>query len=264
MTDIGPLHRNRIRAGSFGVDAEQYDRARPTYPKEMVELLVSDHPRTVLDVGCGTGIAARLFADGERQVIGLEPDPRMAAVARQRGVYVEEGTFEEWSAGERRFDLLVAGQSWHWVEPYAGAAKAVEVLRPGGRVGLFWNQSFPTPPARDVVKDVYERHAPELGERSVLLGLRDDRLYSGIADLLGADARYTDVCMLTFAHEAAYSTDKWLALTSTHSDHRTLPSGQLERLLEALGAGIDRAGGRVVVHYETTLVTARTTAGSTG
>jgi SAM-dependent methyltransferase len=261
VADVGPLHRNRVRAGSFGIDARQYDCARPTYPSELVDLLVSDGPQSVLDVGCGTGIAARLFSDRGCEVVGLEPDPRMAAVARRRGTYVEDGTLEEWSAGERRFDLLIAAQSWHWVEPNAGAARAAEVVRPGGRIGLFWNQSFPLPPAQDALKEAYEQHAPELGDRSVLLGLRDDRLYQGIADVFESNSRYTEVAMLNFGHDAVYSTDSWLALTSTHSDHRTLPSPGLDRLLDAVRVRIDETGGRVAVHYETTLVTARTTPG---
>src|ERR1019366_3608845 len=55
------LHMDRKRANSFGAEAERYDRARPTYPQALVDELVARHPTRVLDVGCGTGIAARLL-----------------------------------------------------------------------------------------------------------------------------------------------------------------------------------------------------------
>src|ERR1700759_1621834 len=59
-------------ATSFGTDAQRYDRARPTYPGAMVERLLAESPghgsgaragsgARGLDVGCGTGIVARLF-----------------------------------------------------------------------------------------------------------------------------------------------------------------------------------------------------------
>jgi SAM-dependent methyltransferase len=65
----------------------------------------------VLDVGCGTGIASRLSVDRGCQVIGVEPDPRMAAVGRRHGLIVEEAAFEQWEPGSRRFDLLVSAQA---------------------------------------------------------------------------------------------------------------------------------------------------------
>jgi SAM-dependent methyltransferase len=254
----GPfLFGERRRAGSFGDDAEQYDRVRPTYPAALVDRLMADQPRVVLDVGCGTGIAARLFTARGCRVLGLEPDARMASVARSHGLEVESGQFEQWDAGSRQFDLLIAGQSWHWVDPHVGAAKAAEVLRPGGSIGLFWNQSHPMPPVRDDIARAYARCAPELGEHSVLLGQRGPSLYQAIADAVQATDRFTGVGIDLFAHEAVYSTDTWLELTVTHSDHRTLPPEQLDALLGALRTEIDQSGGQVPVRYETTLVSGR-------
>jgi hypothetical protein len=52
----------RGAAASFGTDAERYDRARPTYPDAMIAAIAAAIPGpNVLDVGIGTGIAARLF-----------------------------------------------------------------------------------------------------------------------------------------------------------------------------------------------------------
>ena len=69
-------------AESFGEDAAHYDRARPRYPRELVDRALDGLPgRTVLDVGCGTGIVARQFQEAGCEVLGVEPDPRMAAFA---------------------------------------------------------------------------------------------------------------------------------------------------------------------------------------
>jgi SAM-dependent methyltransferase len=251
----GTLHGDRRRAGSFGDVAEQYDRVRPEYPVELVDALLAGGPRTVLDVGCGTGISSRLFIARGCDVVGLEPDSRMAEVARRRGVRVESGTIEEWDAGTRRFDLLTAGQSWHWVEPQRGAAKAAAALRPGGRIGLFWNQAKPGPSVRAALDAAYARHAPELGGQSVLLGRRDPSVYESCAQTLQATDAFDDVSIGVFGHEVDYALGEWIDLAVTHSDHRTLPPGQLAGLLADLQREIERAGGRVPVHYEATLVT---------
>ena len=96
-------------------------------------------------------------------MLGLEPDVRMASVARRRGVTVEDGLFEEWDAGPRHFDLLIAGQSWHWVDPVAGATKAARVLAPGGRLALFWYVFQPPGDLAEAFSAVYQKALPGTG-----------------------------------------------------------------------------------------------------
>src|SRR5215471_17028718 len=76
-------HQAREVAESFGAEASRYDRARPSYPAALVDRIVAASPgRSVLDVGCGTGIVARLFQAVGCAVLGVDPDARMAGHAR--------------------------------------------------------------------------------------------------------------------------------------------------------------------------------------
>jgi SAM-dependent methyltransferase len=255
MTGQWKLHEDRRRASSFGDDAERYDRVRPPYPGELIDALMADRPRSVLDVGCGTGIVARLLLARGCEVLGLEPDPRMAEVARRNGVPVEAGKIETWERAGRRFDLLTAGQAWHWVDPEQGAEKAAAVLRAGGRIGLFWNQANPDPSVRPALDAAYARHAPEIAQRSVLMGRRDASLYESIADSLRRSGVFNDVAVMLFGHDIAYTSNEWVDLAASHSDHHTLPPDHLAALLTEIRAGVDQVGGQVPVHYEVTLVT---------
>ena len=255
MAEGWTLYRDRRRAGSFGDDAERYDRVRPR-SRRARRRLVASAPRTVLDVGCGTGIVARLFTERGREVLGLEPDPRQAAIARRSGLALEAGTIEEWDPGERRFDLVTAGQAWHWVDPQRGPDKAAVVLRPGGHFGLFWNQAQPDPSVRPALEAAYALHAPELGRQSVLMGRRDVSLYGSVAQSVaepGSSTTWPSTCSAT----TSSTRREWVDLAGTHSDHHTLPPAQLAGLLAELRWQIDQAGGRVPVHYETTLVSGR-------
>jgi SAM-dependent methyltransferase len=83
-------HQAREIAESFGSDADRYDRARPRYPGALVDRIVADARRSqpspdVLDVGCGTGIVARQFQAAGCRVLGVDPDARMADLARRHG-----------------------------------------------------------------------------------------------------------------------------------------------------------------------------------
>src|SRR5262245_27358131 len=126
------------RSTVFGEVAVQYDRSRPSYPDAMVDDLIGDTTPRVVDVGCGTGIAARLFLARGCDVLGVGPDARMAEVAQRSGIRVVMTRFEEWQTTEQ-FDLLTSGQAWHWIDAEQGPVKAAEVLRVGGRLAAFWN-----------------------------------------------------------------------------------------------------------------------------
>ena len=140
------IHQHRQVAESFGADPERYDRARSRYPEAMVEwIAATSSGPAVLDVGSGTGIVARQFQAVGCRVLGVEPDARMAEFARGTGVEVEVATFEAWDPAGRQFDAIVSGQTWHWVDAVAGAAKAAQALRPSGRLAVFWNVFQPPP-----------------------------------------------------------------------------------------------------------------------
>ena len=124
-------HRHPEIAQAFGSIAEKYDRARPRYPAALIDAIAERLPgHTLLDLGIGTGISAEPFRDRGFAVLGVEPDPKMAALARKKGFEVEAGRFEDWDSAGRTFDGVIAGQTWHWVDPVVGAAKAASVLHP--------------------------------------------------------------------------------------------------------------------------------------
>src|ERR1700753_2652146 len=115
-----PAHAHREVAEGCAADAGRYDRARPSYPASLVERIVAASPgRRVLDAGCGTGISSRLFPAARCPVLGVAPAPRMAERARQGGTEVEVARLEDWDPAGRAFDVVVAAQAWHWVDPAA-------------------------------------------------------------------------------------------------------------------------------------------------
>jgi SAM-dependent methyltransferase len=162
----------RHLGGAFDEVPELYDRARPTYPADLFAELVAItgiHERSsVLEVGCGTGQATPSLAALGCAVTAVEPGAGMAALARRRlailpNVEIEMSSFEEWDDRGRRFDVLVAASSWHWVDPAIGWGRAHDVLHPGGWMALLGNVVVRRPGEPEVyaeTADLHERFCP--------------------------------------------------------------------------------------------------------
>jgi len=147
---LSPEERTR-RAASFNESAEQYDRARPTYPNNLYDEIwrladVTERP-VVVEVGCGTGQASVALAPRSASLTCVEFGANMAALARTnliefQNAKVVQSKFEEWDAGSQRFDLAFASSSWHWIEPNFRYEKAAAVLKPGGSLAVVHSDHF--------------------------------------------------------------------------------------------------------------------------
>lgn len=260
-----PPHRARRVAESFGVAAERYDLARPGYPDGLVARIVAGSPGPdVLDVGCGTGIAARQFQAAGCAVLGVEPDVRMANLARARGLRVEVATFEAWEPTGRVFDALVAAQSWHWVDPAVGAVKAARVLRPNGRLAIFGHVFEPPVEVAEPFAVAYRRVAPDspFGNQPARRPLDAYQAgYARIADNIRETEQFDAPEQWRFDWERSYTRDQWLDLLPTTGGLTRLRSDQLAEVLGAVGDAIDALGGRFTMRY-TTLATTAVRAGT--
>lgn len=248
-------YRHPEIAQAFGSDAEKYDRVRPRYPAELIDAIVERLPgRAILDVGIGTGISAEPFRDRGFAVLGVEPDPKMGALARTKGFAVEAGRFEDWDPSGRTFDGVIAGQTWHWVDPVAGAAKAASVLHAGGRLGLFWNAVIPSPDAAARFAKVFESLDTGLPFNPWNAEPKADP-YGSIIDQTAHGLRtagaFGAMERLEFRWRSTFERDAWLEQVSTAGGINRLPKDKLEVLLRGLGEAIDAVGGALVIEYVT-------------
>jgi SAM-dependent methyltransferase len=232
-------------AESFGTDAERYDRARPPYPDALIDRIIATAPgRDALDVGCGTGILARQLVTAGCTVLGIDPDARMTAYARRTGIDVEVATIEDWEPGGRTYDIVVSGQAWHWIDPVAGPAKVAQVLRPGGRLGLFWHVFEAPAPVSEALRTALRRVAPDSPvpppDRSPLDLYRI--MTERAADGIRATGAFEEPEQWRFDWERHYTRDQWLDLLPTTGGLTQLAPDQLNDVLAAVGAAIDDHG----------------------
>jgi len=251
----------------FGEVADLYDRYRPTYPDVVFDRIVQFgelRPGTrALEVGAGTGRATRPLGLRGLLVTALEPSPAMARLARRNtadlpAVRVEEASFEEWPLPSEPFGLVASAQAWHWVRPEVAYSKARDALQPGGALALVWNtatgeenRSGSGAELEEEIGEVYRREAPSLSQ-----GVPGEREPDRQHEIVASGA-FVDVVREDYPWSTTYTSEEYLGLLRTQSDHRLLDPRVLERLLSGIELVLAGHGGKIDQRYVAKLYLAR-------
>lgn len=154
--------------------AAQYDRHRPAYPGELLDLACQaagiGRGDRVLEVGCGSGQLTRgLVARGLR-VTAVDPGMNLIALARQNlagagEVEFVNAQFEDALLPRERFGAVFSASAFHWADPKVSWQKAADVLVPGGTLALMQYcglQEPRTKPDQEAVFAALRKVAPDI------------------------------------------------------------------------------------------------------
>lgn len=137
-------------------EAVSYDRARPTPPTTLLDILTqlidTPNPDLVVDLGCGTGLSTMLWGERARRVVGIEPNADMCAQAirkleqgqQKAAIEFRDGVANQTGIADNSADIVTCSQSFHWMEPTSTLAEIARILRPGG---IFAVYDYEWPPA---------------------------------------------------------------------------------------------------------------------
>ena len=137
MSDAADFSVNLARFTGF---AELYDRHRAAPPALLAPLVAQftgvARPELVVDLGSGTGLSTRYWADKADRAVGIEPTPDMRrqaeAATSAANVSYREGFSHDTGLPAGSARAVVCVQALHWMEPAGTFAEAVRILRPGG------------------------------------------------------------------------------------------------------------------------------------
>ncbi|WP_104092152.1 class I SAM-dependent methyltransferase [Arthrobacter sp. GMC3] len=135
--------RRTEMADAFQTGGKHYDTVRPGYPPESLQWLTAGADvHDVLDVGAGTGKYTQLLVDGGWRVTAVDPSADMLAELHRNlpQVHILLGKAEHLDVESGSADVAVVAQAWHWCDPMLASSELARVLRPGGVLGLVWNQ----------------------------------------------------------------------------------------------------------------------------
>jgi len=239
-----PEHRDReFLRTTFGSVAEQYDRARPTYPAatydDLAELAGLKPGSRVLEIGPGTGKATAELVRRGYAVTGVELSSELVEVGRRNVPDAEfvVADFEDWEPDAPGFDAVVAFSAFHWIAPELRYTKPARLLRPGGALGavgaphvsLAWDDPFWSEVQEDynaVVPGTDNRPPPTPED---VTGWLDEFEASGLFEHV---TERREVAVLT------YTADTYVALLGTFSDNLALPEEQRAELFRRIHARV--------------------------
>lgn len=231
----------------FADRATDYALFRPSYPKEAIDAATADLPSPAgliaADIGAGTGISSRLFADRGVQVLAIEPNDAMRESAEpHRNVTFQKGTGEATGLDASSVDIVICAQAFHWLKPHEALAEFRRILKPGGRIVFLVNERDNS----DDVMRAYNGAIRKASERELSEGMR------GLIDEALREARL-DVAPRDFPYAQSLTRDGLVgrARSASYVPKEGPAYEQLLRDLDEIWARHRGADGRVTLGYRT-------------
>lgn len=180
-TDPAPFSKEKTFRSYDQEQGNAYAKARRDYHPSLYQTVLDRHTSTggqldtLVDVGCGPGLAARALAPSFAHVIGLDLSEGMLATARSMGgaTATSEPVSFQLSSAEQlgrdlsppiqdaSVDLITAAKAAHWFDMSRFWQSAARVLKPGGTVALWTSgdirahPSMPNAAAIQTAIDIY-------------------------------------------------------------------------------------------------------------
>jgi SAM-dependent methyltransferase len=153
--------------GSLDRWPEDYERGRPGWPPEVVDIPGLPSAATVLELGAGTGKLTRLLVSRFARVFAVEPAEAMRRLLVMHCPEAEvlDGSAEEIPLADASVDAVFAAEAFHRFDGERALAEIARVLRPRGVLVLMWNlPAGPTEPSIAVVEQLLDQRGPDKAE----------------------------------------------------------------------------------------------------
>jgi SAM-dependent methyltransferase len=204
----------------------------------------------VADLGSGTGISTEPLLRLGCTVHAVEPNDAMRAAAEQRlgsdpGFRSIAAPAESTTLPDSSVDLVVAGQAFHWFRLEPTRAEIARILKPAGRLALFWNRrrrESPFGAAYEAMLRTYGSDYVRVDHENVSEEILDD-IYAPGRERIPFD-NHQDLDLLSLTGRLMSAS---YAPPVGHPNHEPLLA-ELRRVFEA-----NQRDGKVRVDYETVL-----------
>jgi SAM-dependent methyltransferase len=242
-----------LAARAFGGRAEDYERARPGWPRDAVAAVLERFGAgTVVDLAAGTGKLTRVVAEQADKVIAVEPVEGMRRVLREQLPHVRaiSGTAETIPLPDASIDAVLVGEAFHWFDAGRAVPEIARVLKPGGGLAVFVHEpAWAGVGWLDELTEIVKAYRIEDASRPD---------HEAWREALAADPRFEPPREEEFPYEHVSTRELIVAEIASFSSIGSLPPDRLAAALDACRAVLERHGvEEFTFHYNTRVTSAQ-------
>lgn len=220
----------KFKERRFQSAADHYLVGRAPYPQALIERVVQslalERSHRILDLGFGPAQLAVAFAPYVHDVLAMDPEPHMLALAREASsglsnVKVLEGSSEKLGLQYGRFQAVMIGRAFHWMNREETLERLSDMVSSDGAVVLFGDER-PLIPENEWVREyeaLLERYSDNDEPRAKR---RSDAFGSHLSVLL--DSPFSSLERVSFVYRRALDIDDLVerALSQSGTSHARL------------------------------------------
>ena len=173
----------------------------------------------------------------------------MAAFLQQK--YNENDALRVWCGDflqypeDERFDLLYSATAFHWVPREEAFAKAKRLVKPGGKIALFWNHPIvgddPQSSMAQAVQAVYARFGSKSSGKPF-----DGSSCPAYVQAM-EEAGFVNVRSRLFTARRVLTGEDYVRLMRSYSDHAGMDAQTRQQLEKEMAAAIRAMGDALVI-----------------
>lgn len=240
---------------SFNKDAVLYDRWRPTYPAQLFsDILHYAQLRSnakVLEIGIGTGQATEPFLKAGCRVTAVEIGKNLAEYAGQKfrpypNLSIKNLPFENFNQQPGSFDLVYSATAFHWIQKEIGFSKALNLLKNGATLALWWNRPHPGKPGEKLYQEIQECYKKYLPGSKKTSG-DDSARFQNIKATIRSFG-FVNLEFHLYHASRIFDAEGYIQLLNTYSDHINIAPDIKYKFEDGIKCAIQKHGNRLTVY----------------
>lgn len=262
MNNFYPDHQ------TFEQVAEIYNEVRPGYPEIVYRIIGKNtefsQESTILEVGCGQGIATEEIArNWNPYIMAIEPGANLRQIAMKRlqgnpKMTIADARFEEYHAEGKQYDGIFSATAFHWIEKTVKYKKAHDLLKDDGALVLYWNNfGMSDANMEEAFDELYVKYGFEKKTKT-RKEILDEKIHQRKREI-EESGLFHIIEHQRITHCLEYSSDQYINLLKTFPDHSQRKRPAIENMFQEIREQLQTNHGKIDIEITVNIEIARKT-----